>query len=157
MGAGFADAKVAAAADRLTHARPSSRCAESGLNAAEQRFAADLALIVKLLQGAFDRQRRLFGIAGARQRRSAAVEHAGRDPRRGADADRGEPQDPDEDGRAVEASLDELVNKIEKLRSNLAEANDKAMRDSLTGLGNRRFFDEELELVVEGRCGVCVC
>jgi len=42
-------------------------------------------------------------------------------------------------------NLDESVAKIEKLRSNLAEANDQALRDPLTGLGNRRFFDQKLD------------
>ncbi len=42
-------------------------------------------------------------------------------------------------------NLDDSVAKIEKLRSNLADANDKALRDALTALGNRRFFDQKLE------------
>ena len=42
-------------------------------------------------------------------------------------------------------NLDEAAAKIEKLRSNLAEANDKALRDPLTALGNRRFFDQKLD------------
>ena len=42
-------------------------------------------------------------------------------------------------------NLDDSVAKIEKLRLNLAEANDKALRDPLTALGNRRFFDQKLE------------
>jgi diguanylate cyclase len=42
-------------------------------------------------------------------------------------------------------SLDDSVAKIEALRSNLAEANDQALRDPLTALGNRRFFDQKLE------------
>ena len=49
-------------------------------------------------------------------------------------------------------SSDESVAKIEKLRSNLAEANDQALRDPLTGLGNRRFFDQKLDsALVEAR------
>ena len=42
-------------------------------------------------------------------------------------------------------TLDDSVAKIEKLRANLAEATDKALRDPLTGLGNRRFFDQKLK------------
>ena len=53
-------------------------------------------------------------------------------------------------------SLDELVDKFEKLRTNLADANDKAMRDALTGLGNRRFFDEELEMSLKSDPVVCL-
>ena len=45
-------------------------------------------------------------------------------------------------------NLDNSVAKIEKLRSNLAEANDKALRDPLTALGNRRFFDQKLEQAI---------
>jgi diguanylate cyclase len=41
-------------------------------------------------------------------------------------------------------NLDDSVAKIEKLRWSLAEANDKALRDPLTSLGNRRFFDQKL-------------
>ncbi len=51
VGAGFADAKAAGGSHDARLEPP----AESGLNAAEQRFAADLAMIVKLLQGAHDR------------------------------------------------------------------------------------------------------
>ena len=50
-------------------------------------------------------------------------------------------------------NLDESVAKMEKLRSNLAEANDKALRDPLTALGNRRFFDEKLEQALLGAAG----
>ena len=42
-------------------------------------------------------------------------------------------------------TLDESVVKIEKLRVNLAEATDKALHDPVTGLGNRRFFDQKLK------------
>ena len=42
-------------------------------------------------------------------------------------------------------NLDASVAKIETLRSSLADANDKALRDPLTALGNRRFFDEKLD------------
>jgi len=133
-------------------ARPRSRSrsssARADLNAAEQRFAADLALIVKLLQGHLTANAGLLGIARPRQRRPAADAHAGRNPRRRADADRR--------NRKVQVKMDELsrsldesVSKIEKLRSNLADANDKAMRDPLTGLGNRRFFDDELDVALE--------
>jgi len=154
VGAGFADAKVAAQAQTptmLTLEPP----AESGLNAAEQRFAADLALIVKLLQGHIS--------ANAGYSESLAR----------ANVDLPQMSTPDEiravvltlieENRKIQtkmdelsASLDESVNKIEKLRSNLAEANDKAMRDALTGLGNRRFFDEELELSLKDDTALCL-
>jgi diguanylate cyclase len=49
-------------------------------------------------------------------------------------------------GRVTELSnkLDDSVAQISQLRSNLADAKDKAMRDPLTELGNRRFFDLKL-------------
>jgi diguanylate cyclase len=51
-------------------------------------------------------------------------------------------------------NLDESVAKIDKLRANLADANDKALRDPLTSLGNRRFFDQKLEsALVDARAG----
>jgi diguanylate cyclase len=56
-------------------------------------------------------------------------------------------------------NLDDSVAKIEKLRFNLAEANDKALRDSLTGLGNRRFFDQRLDadlLEASESSGLCL-
>ena len=56
----------------------------------------------------------------------------------------------------LSTSLDELVNKIEKLRSNLADANDKALRDPLTGLGNRRFFDQEIDLALGDAEALCL-
>ena len=152
VGAGFADAKVASREPTMLTLEPP---AESGLNAAEQRFAADLALIVKLLQGHIT--------ASAGYTESLAR----------ANADLPQLSTPDEiravvltlieENRKIQtkmdelsASLDDSVNKIEKLRSNLADANDKAMRDSLTGLGNRRFFDEELELSLKDDTALCL-
>ena len=41
-------------------------------------------------------------------------------------------------------NLDESVAKIDDLRFNLADANARALRDPLTALGNRRFFDQRL-------------
>ncbi len=128
---------------------------ESGLNAAEQRFAADLALIVKLLQG------HLTANAGY----SESLDRA--------NADLPQMRTPEEiravvltlidENRKVQVKMDELsrsldesVSKIEKLRSNLADANDKAMRDPLTGLGNRRFFDDELDVALEDGAALCM-
>jgi diguanylate cyclase len=152
VGAGFADAKVAGRGPAMLTLEPP---AESGLNAAEQRFAADLAVIVKLLQAHVTAN-------------SGYSESLAR-----ANADLPQLNTPDEvrvvvltlidENRKIQtkmdelsASLDESVNKIEKLRSNLADANDKAMRDSLTGLGNRRFFDEELDLSLKDADALCL-
>jgi diguanylate cyclase len=41
-------------------------------------------------------------------------------------------------------SLEQSREQVAKLRSNLAEANELGMRDPLTSLGNRRFFDTNL-------------
>jgi diguanylate cyclase len=64
-----------------------------------------------------------------------------------------------EENRKIQIKVDDLardldasVAKFEKLRANLAEANDKALRDPLTALGNRRFFDQKLgSALVEAR------
>ena len=152
VGAGFADAKAAGGGAQALLLEPP---AESGLSAAEQRFAADLALIAKLLQAHLTAN---AGYSESLARANAEL-----------------PQlNTPEDIRAVvltlidenrkiqtkmdelSASLDESVNKIEKLRSNLAEANDKAMRDPLTGLGNRRFFDQEIELSLKDDEALCL-
>jgi diguanylate cyclase len=154
VGASLADAKVAAGASTptmLTLEPP----AESGLNAAEQRFAADLALIVKLLQGHITAN---VGYSESLARANADL------PRLSTpDEIRAVVLTLIEENRKIQAKMDELstslddsVNKIEKLRSNLAEANDKAMRDALTGLGNRRFFDEELELSLKDDAPLCL-
>jgi diguanylate cyclase len=152
VGAGFTDVRAAGGRAAALTLEPR---AESGLNAAEQRFAGDLALIVKLLQA------HITANAGYSESLTRA------------NADLPQLSTPDEiravvltlieENRKIQtkmdelsASLDESVNKIEKLRSNLAEANDKAMRDSLTGLGNRRFFDEELELSLKDDAALCL-
>jgi diguanylate cyclase (GGDEF)-like protein len=152
VGAGFADAKVTARQPTMLTLEPS---AENGLNAAEQRFAADLALIVKLLQGHIT--------ANAGYSESLARANADLPQLNTPDEIRAVVMTLIEENRKIQTKMDELstslddsVNKIEKLRSNLAEANDKAMRDSLTGLGNRRFFDEELELSLKDDTALCM-
>jgi diguanylate cyclase len=152
VGAGFADARVAGGRVESLVLEPPE---ESGLNAAEQRFAADLALIVKLLQA------HLTASAGYSESLARA------------NADLPQLNTPEEiravvltlieENRKIQtkmdqlsASLDESVNKIEKLRSNLVEANDKAMRDPLTGLGNRRFFDQEIDLALGDAEALCL-
>jgi diguanylate cyclase len=152
VGAGFTDVRAAGGRAMALTLEPR---AESGLKAAEQRFAGDLALIVKLLQG------HMTANAGYSESLTRA------------NADLPQLSMP-EDIRAVvltlidenrkiqtkmdelSTSLDESVNKIEKLRSNLAEANDKAMRDPLTGLGNRRFFDQEIDLALGDAEALCL-
>ena len=152
MGAGFADAKGAVAGMTTLTLEPPL---ESGLKAAEQRFAADLAVIVKMLQA------HVTANAGY----SELLTRANVDlPQLNTSEEiRAVVLTLIEENRKIQtkmdelsASLDELVNKIERLRSNLAEANDKAMRDSLTELGNRRFFDEELDLSLKDADALCL-
>jgi len=149
VAAGFGDFRHAGAAARAVEQR------ESGLNAAEQRFAADLALIVKLLQG--------HVAANAGYSESLNRANADLPQLRTPEEVRAVVLTLLEENRKIQVkmddlskSLDESVSKIEKLRSNLAEANDKAMRDPLTGLGNRRFFDDELDLALEGEGNMCL-
>ena len=153
VGAGFADSKVVVREPpTMLTLEP---LPESGLNAAEQRFAADLALIVKLLQS--------HVTANAGYTESLARANVDLPQLTTPDEIRAVVLTLIEENRKIQtkmdelsASLDESVNKIEKLRSNLADANDKAMRDSLTGLGNRRFFDEEIELSLKDDAPLCL-
>ena len=106
--------------------------ADGVVRVAEQRFAADIALVVKLLQSHLAANTN-YRDADAGERRSAAIARPG--PVRAVvltliDETRKVQVKIDE----LSKTLDESVNKFEKLRSNLADANDKAMRDSLTGL-----------------------
>ena len=143
MGAGFADAKGARRESDDAHPRAAwPRVASTPRNSASPPISA---LIVKLLQAHMT--------ANAGYSESLARANVDLPQLNTPDEIRAVVLTLIEENRKIQtkmdelsASLDESVNKIEKLRSNLAEANDKAMRDSLTGLGNRRFFDEELEL-----------
>ncbi len=152
VGAGFADAKAARRRPESLVLEPP---AESGLNAAEQRFAADLALIVKLLQTHI--------AASAGYSESLARANADLPQLNTSEEIRAVVLTLIEENRKIQtkmdelsASLDESVNKIEKLRSNLVEANDKALRDPLTGLGNRRFFDQEIDLALGDAEALCL-
>ena len=152
VGAGFADAKVAGRRLESLVLEPPE---ESGLNAAEQRFAADLALIVKLLQTHI--------AAGAGYSESLARANADLPQLNTSEEIRAVVLTLIEENRKIQTKMDELstsldesVNKIEKLRSNLADANDKALRDPLTGLGNRRFFDQEIDLALGDAEALCL-
>ena len=152
VAAGFANARGARRGSTLLTLEPP---AESGLNAAEQRFAADLALIVKMLQAHVS--------ANAGYSESLARANADLPQLNTSEEIRTVVLTLIDENRKIQtkmdelsASLDESVSKIEKLRSNLADANDKAMRDSLTGLGNRRFFDEELDLSLKDADALCL-
>ena len=151
VGAGFADTRGMGRRATLILEPPE----ESGLNAAEQRFAADLALIVKLLQSHMT--------ANAGYSESLARANADLPQLNTSDEIRAVVLTLIDENRKIQtkmdelsASLDESVNKIEKLRSNLAEANDKALRDPLTGLGNRRFFDQEIDLALGDAEALCL-
>jgi diguanylate cyclase len=111
---------------------------------AEQRFAADLALIGRLLKSYLTANssysdslarvnKDLPSLDKPEQIRAVVLSLI--EENRNIQGRMGE----------LSRSLDDSVAKIEKLRSNLAEANDKALRDPLTALGNRRFFDQKLE------------
>jgi diguanylate cyclase len=129
--------------------------ADGVVRVAEQRFAADISLVVKLLQAHL----------AANSSYSEQLTRANADlPQlRNSDDIRAVVLTLIDENRKVQVKIDELsksldesVNKFEKLRGNLAEANDKAMRDSLTGLGNRRFFDQELDLALADDPVVCL-
>ncbi len=133
-GIGISEFSAAAAGPREEPAR----------RAAEQSFAADIASVVRLL--------RTHMRANASY--SDSLARANQDLPRLASANeiRAVVLSLIEENRKIQTrmddlsrNLDESVAKIENLRLNLAEANDKALRDPLTALGNRRFFDQKLE------------
>jgi diguanylate cyclase len=120
---------------------------DGAVRAAEQRFAADVALIVKLLQGNIT--------ANAGYSETLARANASLPQLNTPDEIRAVVLTLIEENRKIQTkmeelsnSLDESVAKIENLRSNLADANDKAMHDPLTRLGNRRYFDQELAVAL---------
>jgi diguanylate cyclase len=111
---------------------------------AEQRFAADLATIARLLQAYLT----------ANSSYSDSLVRANKDLPllEKPEQIRAVVLSLIEENRKIQTkvddlsrNLDESVAKIEKLGANLAEANDKALRDPLTALGNRRFFDQKLD------------
>jgi diguanylate cyclase len=113
-------------------------------NATVQRFAADLALVGRLL--------RTHVTANSQYSDSLARANQDLPSLDKPDQVRNIVLSLIEENRTIQAkvsdlsrNLDDSVAKIEKLRSNLAEANDKALRDPLTALGNRRFFDQTLD------------
>jgi len=129
--------------------------ADAVVRAAEKRLAADLALLVKLLQTHIT--------ANAGYSESLARANAALPELRLPDEIRAVVLSLIEENRKIQErmdalsnNLDESVAKIDNLRSNLAEANDKAMRDPLTGLGNRRFFDQELGVALEDEGPLCL-
>jgi diguanylate cyclase len=129
--------------------------ADSVVRVAEQRFAADIALVVKLLQSHL--------AANTNYTETLTRANADLPQLRSTEEIRSVVLTLIDENRKVQVKIDELsktldesVNKFEKLRTNLADANDKAMRDSLTGLGNRRFFDQELDLALEDDPVVCL-
>ncbi|THD44798.1 MAG: diguanylate cyclase [Bradyrhizobium sp.] len=134
---------------------PVEQGADSVVRVAEQRFAADIALVVKLLQSHLT--------ANTNYSETLTRANADLPQLRSTEEIRTVVLTLIDENRKVQAKIDELsksldesVNKFEKLRSNLAEANDKAMRDALTGLGNRRFFDQELSMALEDDPVVCL-
>jgi diguanylate cyclase len=63
------------------------------------------------------------------------------------------------EARELKASLEQSKSQIDNLRSNLAEAREISVRDSLTSLGNRRHFDDSLtKAVADARArGTSLC
>jgi len=111
---------------------------------AEQRFAADLATIARLLQTYLT----------ANSSYSDSLVRANKDLPllEKPEQIRAVVLSLIEENRKIQIKVDDLsreldasVAKIDKLGANLAEANDKALRDPLTALGNRRFFDQKLD------------
>ncbi len=113
-------------------------------SAAEQRFAADLATVTRLLQ-AHLRANSSYSDSLVRANKDLPLLDKPEQIRAVVISLIEENQKIQTKMGELSRNLDESVAKIENLRSNLAEANDKALRDPLTSLGNRRFFDQKLE------------
>lgn len=111
---------------------------------AEQRFAGDLALIARLLQAHLSANSS-YSDSLARANNDLPLLDEPEQIRAVVLSLIDENQKIQTKMGDLSRNLDESVAKIEKLRSNLAEANDKALRDPLTALGNRRFFDQKLD------------
>ena len=120
----------------------------------EQRFADDLALIIRLLQAYLH----------ANSGYSDSLSRANRDlpSLETPDEIRAVVLSLIDDTQKIQAkatylseNLQESIAQIEGLRVNLAEATDQAMRDPLTSLGNRRFFDQKLDqAIAEARADI---
>ncbi len=136
------------ASEKTSPAGPRAENAgEPRVNGSEQRFAADVALVVRLLQAHL----------GASSSYSDSLVRANTDLPllKEPEQIRAVVLSLIDENQKIEAkvsdlsrNLDESVAKIEKLRSNLAEDNDKALRDPLTALGNRRFFEQRLDQAI---------
>ncbi len=113
-------------------------------SAAEQRFAADLAMVARLLQ-AHLRANSSYSDSLVRANKDLPSLDKPEQIRAVVISLIEENQKIQTKMGELSRNLDDSVAKIEKLRSNLAEANDKALRDPLTALGNRRFFDQKLD------------
>ncbi len=112
--------------------------------AAEQRFANDLAVVARLLQAHLSANSS-YSDSLVRANKNLPLLEEPEQIRAVVLSLIDENQKIQAKMSDLSRNLDESVAKIEKLRSNLAEANDKALRDPLTALGNRRFFDQKLD------------
>ncbi len=117
--------------------------AESKTRSLEHRFAADVGAVVRMLK-AHMRANSSYSDSLARANEDLPLLESPQEIRAVV-------LSLIEENRKIQARMDDLsrnlddsVAKIEKLRWSLAEANDKALRDPLTSLGNRRFFDQKL-------------
>jgi diguanylate cyclase len=138
-GVGLSEVRLGAgrsAAMRDDRAEPSRR-------PAEPRFAADVAAILRLLK-AYARDNTSYSESLDRANASLPLLDEPEKIRAVVLSLIEENQKIQGRMNDLSRNLDESVAKIEKLSSNLAEANDKALRDPLTALGNRRFFDQRL-------------
>jgi diguanylate cyclase len=142
LGVGISELKGSA------EASPSGVAGESRpdekANPAEQRFAADLAMIARLLHAHLSANSS-YSDSLIRANNDLPLLEKPEQIRAVVLSLIDENQKIQSKMGDLSRNLDESVAKIEKLSSNLAEANDKALRDPLTALGNRRFFDQKLD------------
>ena len=110
---------------------------------AKQRFADNLAMIVHLLQTHI-RANSSYADSLTRANRDLPLLERPEQIRGVVVALIKENQNIQDRLNDLSAKLNDSVAQINQLNSSLADANDKAMRDPLTSLGNRRFFDLKL-------------
>ena len=141
---GFGLSEFATSPATLKSATPGQDDPQGTLRPTEQRLAKELAKIARVVESRIPSSEfTLFKFATSRQPRPAAARKTRASPRGCCFADRRELDHSGKSGRTL-AKFGRVVAQIEDLRADLAEANERALRDPTTALGNRHFFEQKL-------------
>ncbi len=148
---GFGLSELGPSADGVKAVIADRNDPELKLHPAKQRFADNLPMIVRLLQTHI-RANSSYADSLTRANRDLPLLEGPEQIRKVVLALIEENQKIQGRLSDLSAKLDDSVAQINQLSSSLVDANDKAMRDPLTSLGNRRFFDLKLnEAVIAAR------